>query len=184
MLAQAHCPAHAASVALLPILDLLRSLFGIDAGEPPDASRRKIRRSLLQLSRSFADALPFAFDLLQVPDPDRPVQLLDEQRRARLVDFLRRLVQAQSAAAPLVLFIDDVHWIDPDGDALLGEIVDALGWTHTLLLVNFRPGYRVRLDARLVLPGDVARRAVRRRGRRAAAPSDRRRSRRPTICGG
>jgi class 3 adenylate cyclase len=142
VLAQAHCPAHAASVALLPILDLLHSLFGVDSGEAPEVSRRKVRRTLLQLSRGFADTLPFAFDLLQVADPAQPVQMLEEQRRARLADFLRRLVQAQSAAAPLVLFIDDLHWIDPDGDALLGEIVDALGWTHTLLLVNFRPGYR------------------------------------------
>lgn len=141
-LAQAHCPSHAASVALLPILDLLRCLLGIDTGEPPDLSRRKIRRALLKLSRGFADTLPFACDVLQVPDPKQPVQILDEERRSRLADFLRRLVQAQSAAAPLVLFIDDLHWIDPDGDALLGEIVDALGWTHTLLLVNFRPGYR------------------------------------------
>jgi adenylate cyclase len=35
-----------------------------------------------------------------------------------------------------------VHLSSPDDDTLLGEIVDALGWTHTLMLVTFRPGYR------------------------------------------
>ena len=142
VLAQAHCPAHAARVALLPILELLRSLFRIREGEPSAASRRKIQRALLQLSAGLADALPLVFDVLGVPDPARPLHLLEEQRRARLVEFLRRLIQAHSRADPLLLFIDDVHCIDPDGDALLGEIVDALGWTRTLLLVNFRPGYR------------------------------------------
>jgi predicted ATPase len=68
--------------------------------------------------------------------------LLDEQRRAQLVAFLGHLIQAQSAAAPLVLFVDDAHCIDPDGEALIGDIVAALGWTRTLLLANFRPGYR------------------------------------------
>ena len=142
VVAQAHCPAHAASMAWLPILDLLRSVFDLHAGEPAAVSRRKIRRVLLQLSRGFADTLAFAFDVLEVADPEQPVTLLDEQRRAHLAAFLRRLVQTQSAAAPLMLFVDDVHCIDEDGSALLGEIVDALGWTRTLLLVNFRPGYR------------------------------------------
>jgi predicted ATPase len=142
VLAQAHCPAHAVNIAWLPILELLRSLFDIRPGEDPDASRHKIRTALLKLGRSFNDSLPFAYDLLEVPDAQRPVALLEEERRARLVSFLRHLVQAQSAAAPLVLLIDDVHCIDADGDALLGEIVDALGWTRTLLLVNFRSGYR------------------------------------------
>jgi predicted ATPase len=142
VLAQAHCPAHAATVALLPILELLRSFFGIEPGEPAATTRRRIRASLRPLGRSFTAALPLVFDLLDVPDPERPLLLLDEQRRTQRAAFLRRLVQAQSATTPLVLFIDDAHCIDAEGDAMLAEIVDALGWTRTLLLVNFRPGYR------------------------------------------
>ena len=141
-LAQAHCPAHAATVALLPILDLLRSLFAIRIDEPPDASRRKIARRLRGLSRGFTAMLPIAFDLLEVSDPEQPLRLLDEQRRGQRAALLRRLIQAQSAAGPLVLFLDDVHCMDAEADALLGQIVDALGWTRTLLLVNFRPGHR------------------------------------------
>ena len=140
--AQAHCPAHAASVALLPILELLRSLFGIRDGERVETSRRKIQRALLQLSRGFADSLPLVFDLLEIADAQQPTRMPEEQRQPALAAFLRRLVQAQSAAAPLVLFVDDLHCINPEGDALLGEIVEALGWTRTLLLVNFRPEHR------------------------------------------
>jgi adenylate cyclase len=50
-------------------------------------------------------------------------------------------VQAKSALEPTVLLVDDAHWIDAESDALLAEMVDALGWTRTLLLVNFRPDY-------------------------------------------
>jgi adenylate cyclase len=35
-----------------------------------------------------------------------------------------------------------VHWIDPESDALLSQLVEAMGWTRTLLLVNYRPEYR------------------------------------------
>lgn len=41
----------------------------------------------------------------------------------------------------MVLLIDDVHWIDAESDAFLAQLVDAVGWTRTLLVLNFRPDY-------------------------------------------
>ncbi|MGH7787348.1 MAG: AAA family ATPase [Candidatus Binatia bacterium] len=140
--ARAHCPSHAASGAFLPMLELLRSLFGLAVDEPPPAARRRIRVALDRLGPPVSDAWGLVCDFLQLPDADHPLPLLEEQRRAQVVTFLRRLVQAHRAVGPLVLFVDDLHWIDGDGEALLGEIADALGWTPTLLLLNFRPGYR------------------------------------------
>ena len=122
--------ARRAASRFLPILELLRSLFGIDADEPADASRRKIRRSLLAAQpRLRRRAAASSSTSCRSPTPSSPCCCLEEQRARGWPTFLRRLVQAQSAVGPLVLFIDDLHWIDADGDALLGEIVDALGWT-------------------------------------------------------
>ena len=180
--AQAHCPSHAASVAFLPVLELLRSLFGIAADEPPQTGRSRIRDALDRITPGGRDALPLVCDFLQLPDPDHPLLLLEEQRRARVAAFLRRLVQAHRAVGPLVLFVDDLHWVDGDGEALLGEIADALGWTPTLLLLNFRPGYRA---AWMQVPyyRELPLAALLRRGdRHAAAPPDRRPSRRPPTC--
>src|SRR5262249_41991382 len=36
---------------------------------------------------------------------------------------------------------DDLHWVDDASDAFLGELVEAIGGTRTLYLVNFRPEY-------------------------------------------
>ena len=44
-------------------------------------------------------------------------------------------------AEPIVLLIDDLHWIDPGSDQFLAQIVEAVSTTRTLLLVNFRPEY-------------------------------------------
>ena len=140
--AQAHCPSHAASVAFLPALELLRSLFGVAADEPAAAGRRRIGEALARITPGAPDALALVCDVLHVGDPEQPVLLLAEQRAAQMAAFVRRLVQAHRAVGPLVLFIDDLHWVDGDGEALLAEIADALGWTPTLLLLTFRPGYR------------------------------------------
>jgi len=43
--------------------------------------------------------------------------------------------------SPLVVLVDDLHWIDNASDAFLAEFVEALEGTRTLYLGNFRPEY-------------------------------------------
>ena len=62
-------------------------------------------------------------------------------RQRRLFAFLRRLIQRRTEAEPLVILIDDLHWIDPGSDLFVAQIVEAVSSTRTLLLVNFRPEY-------------------------------------------
>ena len=50
-------------------------------------------------------------------------------------------MQALSEREPIVLFFDDLHWIDSASDAFLVQIVEAVSGTRILLLVNFRPEY-------------------------------------------
>src|SRR5256886_10494357 len=58
-------------------------------------------------------ALPI-FELLGVPDPEAPPPVTDaESRHGRLAEFMRRFLRAESAAEPIVLLVDDAHWIDP-----------------------------------------------------------------------
>ena len=140
---EAHCPAHGKTVAHLPVLELLRSYFGLADGDSARVAREKIAGRLLLLDRTFDNVLPLIWDFLRVPDPERPVEELDASvRQQQLHDFTRRLVRARSEREPAVLFFDDLHWIDPASDAFLAQLVEAARGTRTLLLVNFRPEYR------------------------------------------
>jgi class 3 adenylate cyclase len=141
-IADAHCPAHGKSLPYLALLDLLRSFFGITSDERPPAIRRRVKVRLRRLYRPLEDELPLVLDFLGAADPKRPLPALDEAtRRTRLFAFVCRLMQTQSASEPTVLLIDDAHWIDAESDAFLAQLVEAVGWTRTLLLLNFRPDY-------------------------------------------
>jgi class 3 adenylate cyclase/tetratricopeptide (TPR) repeat protein len=140
---EAHCPAHGKTVAHLPVLELLRSYFGLLDGDSARVAREKIAGRLLLLDRAFDNVLPLIWDFLRVPDPERPVEEIDASvRQQQLHDFTRRLVRARSEREPAVLFFDDLHWVDPASDAFLAQLVEAARGTRTLLLVNFRPEYR------------------------------------------
>src|SRR3989441_645496 len=137
---EAHCPAHGATVPLLPIRELLRSYFALGEGDPAETVRQGVADQLLALDAGFRDALPVVLDLLGVSDPDAPDTF--PSSHDRLAGFLRRFVRLRSASEVTVLLLDDVHWIDRASDALVGELAAAARGTRTLLVANFRPEYR------------------------------------------
>src|SRR5436305_552488 len=129
---EAHCPAHGSTVPMLPIRDLLRSYLALGDGDSAEAVRCKVSDQLLGLDPNFREALPLVLDLLGVPDPDTP----DTSRASsgeRLAAFVRRFVPLRSANEPVVLLIDDAHWIDPASEELVRELAAAVHGTRTLL---------------------------------------------------
>jgi class 3 adenylate cyclase/tetratricopeptide (TPR) repeat protein len=139
---EAHCVSHGRTVPFLPILALLRSYFGISERDGAAAAREKIAGRLLVRDDSARDMLPVLYDFLGVNDPSQPPPRMDpEARQRRLFQFVRLLVEARPGETVL-LFLDDLHWIDAASDAFVAQLVDAVAGTRTLLLLNYRPEYR------------------------------------------
>src|SRR5262249_40627722 len=138
---EVHCPAHGATVPWLAMRELLRSYLALAEGEGTEGIRRSVERQLVALHGGFQAAVPLVLEVLGVsgaPAPD------DSARRvsARLADFMRRFVRLRSAKEPVLVLLDDAHWIDPVSDELVREIVTAVRDTRMLLLANYRPEYR------------------------------------------
>jgi predicted Zn-dependent protease len=43
---------------------------------------------------------------------------------------------------PVILVVEDLHWIDQTSESYLGSLVESLARAHILLLATYRPGYR------------------------------------------
>ncbi|HEX3735558.1 MAG TPA: adenylate/guanylate cyclase domain-containing protein [Solirubrobacterales bacterium] len=139
---EAQAQSHGQSIPYMPVLQMLRSFFGIGEREPEQLSREKIAGRSLLLDPGFAEDLPLMFDFLGVPDPDRPVpQMSAEARQRALGRIVCRLVNAPSRRKTLVLLIEDLHWIDEGSAAMLDGLVDSIAGTNTLAVLNFRPEY-------------------------------------------
>jgi class 3 adenylate cyclase/tetratricopeptide (TPR) repeat protein len=135
--------AHAKSVPLLPVLQLLRSYFEITERDSDRTARERIAGKLLLLDESFADDLPLIFDFLAVPDPERPPTRMDpEARQRQLLTLMKRLSHAESAREPGITVFEDLHWLDPASEAFLTNQVEAVQGTRSLTVLNFRPEYR------------------------------------------
>ena len=137
---EAHCPAHGSTVPWLPIRELLRSILGV-ADDAPEQVRGKICEQIVAIDRGLEDSAPLVLDMLGVAGADGG-QLAAPGARERLAAFVRRFVRSKSAIEPIVLLLDDAHWIDRESDELMRELAAAVPGTRTLLVANFRPEYR------------------------------------------
>ena len=136
---EAHCPAHGAGVPLLPIRQLVRSLLALDDETAEANVVATVRERLASIDAELAAESPAVLDLLGIADPDEDAGRLTE--RAPLRAVIGRLVRAISARDPIVLLIDDAHWIDAASDEVVHEIAGTAHGTHALVLANFRAGY-------------------------------------------
>jgi class 3 adenylate cyclase/tetratricopeptide (TPR) repeat protein len=133
---------HGRTIPLLPILELLRSSFGITEQDSDQMAREKIAGRLLLLDDAFRRDLPLVFDFLGLQDPKHPLPPRDpEGRQRQLFALVRRLVQSRSRREAAVIAVEDLHWFDSGSEAFIENLVDAIPGTRTLLLVNYRPDY-------------------------------------------
>jgi class 3 adenylate cyclase/tetratricopeptide (TPR) repeat protein len=141
---ESHSVSYEKTTAFLPLADLLRVYFQIEAHDEARTIRERVRGKLLALDRALEPSLPALLWLLDVPVDDHPQwQPLDpSQRRQHMLDGVKRLLLRESQVQPLLLVLEDLHWIDADTQAFLDSLVTSLPRSRVLLLVNYRPEYR------------------------------------------
>jgi predicted ATPase len=64
------------------------------------------------------------------------------QRRQRTLEAIKRLLLRESQVQPLLLVIEDLHWIDSETQSFLDSVIESLPTARLLLLVNYRPEYQ------------------------------------------
>ena len=81
--------------------------------------------------------------LLDVPMETVPVaQLSPQAQRTRTFALLRQLFLHTSQRQPLILAVENCHWLDATLEEWLTTLIARLSGTSILLLVTYRPGYR------------------------------------------
>lgn len=66
------------------------------------------------------------------------------QRRLRTLDAIKALLLRESRRRPMVLALEDGHWLDSESQALLDTLGEGVPTARLLLLVTYRPEYRHR----------------------------------------
>jgi class 3 adenylate cyclase len=138
---EGHCISFGQASPFLPLIEQLRENFQIDEldGEPEIIA--KVEQGMRRMGELEA-YIPAIRYLLSV-DSGAPALAAMEgaTRRWHLFAALRALSLRGARLRPLVLVVEDLHWIDTSSEECLTFLLDAVVGVPLLLLVTYRIGY-------------------------------------------
>ena len=136
------CLSYGTAIPYLPILDLLRGAFGIVESDTPEIVATKAARGADELGADRDATVPYVLHLLGVKEGTASLEALSpETIKSRTSEMLRQLVLRASRRRPLVVMVEDLHWIDRASEEFLADLVDVLPLAAILFVATYRPGY-------------------------------------------
>ncbi len=139
---EGRCLQYGGSMIYAPILDILRSHFEIKEGDPEILIKKKMKEKILQIDEKLQGVLPSFHELFSLTVEDEAYQKLGAmQKREKTFEALRDLLVRESQNRPIILVVDDLHWIDKTSEEFLSYLIESLVNTHILLIILYRPEY-------------------------------------------
>ncbi len=131
---------HHANSAFYPIIQQLTRAARIEAGDAPDAKIDKLVELVARSRVEAAQAIPLLAGMLSIPAAAiAPTQMTPQQQKAETLSLLVELLAGLTKAGPVLMVVEDLHWIDPTTRELLDQTVARIETIPVLLLVTFRP---------------------------------------------
>ena len=131
------------AMALHPVIDMLKRVFGIDDGDPDAVVVEKIDRGVRRLGDDLGEVLPVVRYLLAV-DPGDPAMLAMDPRlrHAQIIRATHLLLERGAELRTHVVVLEDAHWADPATEDWITRLAEGLSAKRAFILVTTRPGYR------------------------------------------
>ena len=106
----------------LPFIEVVRGSFRISVGEAEKEIAQKLEIGLTALGLRSARNLGLLLHLLGLKVPDDVLVGLDGLLIGlRTRELLQQLLEAECRLSPVVMVIEDLHWIDSVSEELLGN---------------------------------------------------------------
>jgi DNA-binding NtrC family response regulator/predicted ATPase len=140
---EGRCFAYGLGIPYLPILEILRQHFGVAEVDPPETVAEKVCCGLQSEGMDPEAGAPYLLHMLGIKQGvDRVASLTPAAIKARTFETLCQLSLNASRRQPLVLAIEDIHWIDNTSAEYVTSLAERLAGAPILLLYTYRPGYQ------------------------------------------
>ena len=140
---EGQCLSYGGGIPYLLALDLLRSHCGIVETDTTETIAEKVRAGLQAAGIDADQDSPVLLHLLGIKDTAGiPALSNPEAIKVKSFEAFQRLcLEGSRRGPPLVLALEDLHWIDTVSEELLGALVKQVRGARILLLASYRPEY-------------------------------------------
>ena len=134
------CSPYHRDSALWPVVQQLAVAAGFLADDPAAVKLDRLE-ALLAIGGGSAEALPLIASLLGIDATARcgPLELSPQVQRARTLAVLSEQLLGLAAREPVLVVLEDAHWIDPTTLDLIEMGLDRIGSARVMMLLTSRP---------------------------------------------
>ncbi len=125
-----------------PFLHILKSSFDIKPREEEASSKRKIREKLKCLADSCEEIMAPLHEMLALTVDDESYLALGfGEKQERIFTAVESIFLGETQEKPLIVLLDDLHWIDRTSEDLLAYLVEKITDSRVLIIALYRPEY-------------------------------------------
>jgi class 3 adenylate cyclase/tetratricopeptide (TPR) repeat protein len=135
------CSPYYTDSALWPVIQQLGYAAGFAGGDSSAARLDKLEALLRQGGEDKLDAAPLLADLIGIDGSERygQLDLMPQAQRMRTLEALIRQLLGLAQKQPVLMVLEDAHWIDPTTLEMIGLALDRIAETQVLILLTSRP---------------------------------------------
>lgn len=141
-----YCSPFHRQTGMYAILDQLERAARYARDDAPDTKLDKLEQIFGQGSESPGDAVAMFAPLLGIPTGNRypppSSELTPQQQKTKAFELLWQQLIAFTAKRPVLMIVEDAHWIDPTSIEVFDLVVERIRELPILLVVAFRPDFK------------------------------------------
>jgi class 3 adenylate cyclase len=141
---ECRCSPYYQHSALYPVIDVMQWTLQFERDDTPDQKLSKLEGALGQYGVALPEVVPLLASLLSLPLPHRypPLTLSPQRQRQKTQEAVLTVLLALASQQPLLLIVEDLHWIDPSTLELLSLLIDQVPTARMFALLTCRPEFR------------------------------------------
>jgi predicted ATPase/class 3 adenylate cyclase len=143
---EGRCVSYGQNIPYLPVIDVLKDNFRIEADDGPKDIQEKIRQGWQRIEpgadQAVIETLPYLLELFSVENGFDALKNVDPDiKRHKTFEVLKELCLKGSRVRPLVIVFEDLHWIDRTTEDTIKLLIENIPGARILLLLTFRSNY-------------------------------------------
>jgi class 3 adenylate cyclase len=137
------CAPYHQDTALYPTITQLERAAGFRRDDTDEQRLDKLEAVLAQATNDPREAISLLAALLSIPTGDRfpALDLTPQKRKEKTLLALVAQVEGLAARQPVLMSVEDAHWIDPTSLELLDLIIDRVSTLPVLVIITYRPEF-------------------------------------------
>jgi class 3 adenylate cyclase/tetratricopeptide (TPR) repeat protein len=138
-----YCSPHRTQTALHPVIGQLEHAAGFEPNESDAVKLDKLERVIILSSQEMDRDIALFADFLSISTGSRhaPLSFSPQRRKELLLDRLIAQTVGLAARQPVLMILEDAHWIDPTTRELFDITIERVRNLPVMLIVTYRPEF-------------------------------------------